>query len=91
MKAFDTRGNFKDVFSDDTRKIPKDQLKNKCKLQYGTQTCRYIVLGEEGFICVKGTKFQSSIDNLATKKQMVARGNNCPGLTKVDNATKKEK
>lgn len=91
MKAFDTRGNFKDIFSNDLSKIPDDILKTQCKLQYGTQTCRYIVLGEAGFVCMKGTELQPSIDNLVMKKQMVARGDNCPGVNKVDNATRKEK
>lgn len=91
MKAFDTRGNLKNLFFDDDRKISDEKRKTQCKLQYGTQTCRYIVLGEAGFVCMKGTELQLSIDNLVMKKQMVARGDNCPGLNKVDNATKKEK
>jgi len=91
MKAFDTRGNFQDSFADDEKKISNDKLKNICKLQYGTQTCRYIVLGVAGFVCMKGTELQQSLDNLATKKQMVARGDNCPGWKKVDDAKKKEK
>lgn len=91
MKGIDTRGNFKEILHDDKRKISDNHLKNICKIQHGTQTCRYIILDEEGFVCVKGTVLQLSIDNLVTKKQMVARGSNCPGLIWVDNAEKKEK
>ena len=90
MKGVDTRGNFPDIFKNEKKKISDDLLKNTCKIQHGTQTCRYIVMGEVGFICVKGTQLQSSIDNLVMKKQMVARGDNCPGVNKVDNAKKKE-
>jgi len=80
MKCVDTRGNWDEIFSDESRKLSPDVLENLCKMSQGEGTCRYIIFGSRGFICAKGSEFQKIIDEREDNNKMVARGDNCEGI-----------
>ncbi len=48
-------------------KIDEKHVKNVCKLGEGVFTCSYLGIGQ-GFECLKGTGFQSTIDQRRAKK-----------------------
>jgi len=60
--------------------ISKEQLYKVCKPGQGANTCRYIVVGAEGFECAKHTSLRGTIDK---RTDMHAKGDNCIGLGKV--------
>jgi CTP-dependent riboflavin kinase len=72
--------SIEDLLRDQDRKIPQDHLKEVCKIRKGEKACRYIMLGEKGFMCAKRTKIKDAIDIMCAKGQMTAKGNNCKGL-----------
>ena len=58
--------------------IPRDHLREVCKLGQGPATCRYIVGQSEGLCCAKGALIQTAIDQRIHLMQ--AKGDNCEGL-----------
>ncbi len=56
-----------------------DHIKNVCKIGQGIECCRYLVMGSDGFECVKGSQLAFTLDTRAESKTMNARGNNCEG------------
>jgi len=80
MQAVDLRGEFNEIFFDPERKIPKAHLERVCKKGEGQETCRYIGLGPEGFVCVKNTKLARFLDERVANDQLKAQGDNCNGL-----------
>lgn len=58
--------------------IPKETLKNVCKIGQGKDCCRYITCGPNGFECEKHTSLKKTLDNSVS--HMVAKGDNCEGL-----------
>jgi len=54
------------------------QLKEVCKIGQGNDTCRYVVIGADGFHCTKLTSIKSTIDKRVNK--MTAKGDNCNGI-----------
>jgi len=63
-------------------KINKDHLIAICKLSCGKDTCRYLGLTGDGWVCLKLTEMRATID--ARKDQMAAQGNNCDGVGEVE-------
>ena len=92
MKAIDTRGNLKNILDNKSLSIPTDQLRTICNIQDGAKACRYIVLGVNGFICVKHTKMKQVLDNMVDEGKMMSKGDNCSGICQgiLSNANKKE-
>jgi hypothetical protein len=56
-----------------------DHVKNVCKIGQGNTCCRYLVIGTQGFECVKNTDMKDYLDSRVAMETMVARGNNCEG------------
>ena len=79
MKAIDTRGNFDEEIKD-CLKIPKEKLKNVCKIYESDSCCRYTMMNQIGFFCAKNTKLKKMLDDMVKLNQMKAKGDNCNGL-----------
>ena len=80
MECIDTRGQWKDIFKNNSRKITKEKLANICLMNNDDKTCRYIMMGEDGYVCVKNSKLQQFIDRRVSEDKMIAKGNNCEGI-----------
>ena len=76
----------KDVLDNRSLKIDTNHFNNICKIRQGEKTCRYIILGPQGFVCSKNTQLKQAIDQQCNKNQMTAKGDNCDGLGE-DNAS----
>jgi len=59
--------------------INRSKLKNICKINCGNNTCKYISLSRNGFICLKNTLLKNKIDSLVNDNKMVALNNDCKG------------
>ena len=73
-----------------SRKIDNTILKTVCNIRQSEKACRYIMLGSQGFVCMKHTKIRQAIDSLCDKDQMTAKGDNCHGLGETLNAYSEE-
>ncbi|OGN03712.1 MAG: hypothetical protein A2655_04135 [Candidatus Yanofskybacteria bacterium RIFCSPHIGHO2_01_FULL_43_42] len=60
-------------------KLDQKHLKEVCRIGGGIFTCSYLGMGAEGMECLKGTGFQSIIDQRRTEKSTGAMGDNCSG------------
>ena len=89
MHAVDFNGDMNDYVLDESRKISKAHLYAVCKMRQGEQTCKYVGLGPSGYFCAKKTPIKVTLDYKAENKQMIARGDNCEGLGKLQNPDKK--
>ena len=59
--------------------VSDSDLEEVCKLGSGSEVCRYLVHGPDGFSCAKHDEdLRMTID--AKKSDMVAQGDNCEGL-----------
>ena len=58
-----------------------EHIKNVCKLGQFNDCCRYLVIGTQGFECVKDTEMKDYLDSRVAMETMVARGDNCIGKT----------
>lgn len=58
-----------------------EHVRNVCKIGQGNECCRYMVLGTQGFECVKNTDMKAYLDARVAMETMVARADNCPGKT----------
>lgn len=56
-----------------------EHAKTICKLGQGTNVCSFLIGGQDGFECAKGTIWQASIAERRAAKSMKATGDNCPG------------
>lgn len=60
-----------------------------CQMGKGHACCRYLCVDEGGFICVKHMpEWANQIEARVAAGEMVAMGDNCPGLHEVMNPTK---
>lgn len=80
MKAIDTRGHWDDILKDDSKKIPKENLEKTCLINKGDKTCRYIIMGINGYVCVKNSRLKEMVDERVSENKMISVGNNCDGL-----------
>ena len=58
-------------------------VKDVCRVGQLDKTCKYLTIGENGFVCAKllpGAK--ELIDH--HKANFIAKGNNCPGIPMLD-------
>ena len=78
------------LLKDADKKLSESQKNELCKIRQGEKTCRYIMLGPQGYVCMKNTKIKKSIDNLCNDGQMIAIGDNCGGLGECYNAISKK-
>jgi len=53
------------------------RLDQVCRAKQGSESCRYLVMNEEGLACSKGSNLQQTIDDQADS--MRAKGDNCSG------------
>ncbi|MFA5599854.1 MAG: hypothetical protein WDA06_04580 [Phenylobacterium sp.] len=79
MKCIDTRGQLDHIIKDESRKIPQDKLYEICLIGQGNKTCRYIMMGDAGYICIKNSSIQETIDQNVKDKKMTAIADNCFG------------
>lgn len=63
--------------------IQKLYVKETCKLGQGSDCCAYLVMGTEGFECVKGTTLAYQIELNLAEGSWNAKGDNCAGLSDV--------
>ena len=54
-----------------------EYIKETCKPGHGTETCRYLLMGPEGWECGK-LELKEVLD--ARVARMTAKGNNCKGF-----------
>lgn len=59
-------------------------VKNVCKIGQGNICCRYLIIGINGFECVKNTDMKAYLDARAAMETMVARADNCKGKTIIE-------
>ena len=92
MKAIDIRDNIlNEYLLDDERHITPEKSKKVCLIRQGEKTCRYIMFGRKGFVCMKNTPIADMLDNLVKDNSITAKSNNCGGLgAKESKETKKE-
>jgi len=60
-------------------KIPEDHLKT-CKLGCGSETCAYLSVGPEGWMCLKASSMRGLIEERLRNGEMGASGDNCDGI-----------
>jgi len=84
MKAIDLKGLMNQYFSDTERKIPTEYLEKICLIHCKEKTCRFISLIMDGFYCVKDTSVASILSEKAINKEIVAQGDNCEGIKKIN-------
>jgi len=58
-----------------------EHVKNVCKIGQGHDCCRYLVVGPNGFECMKNTSLAPVLDKRVTDETISARGDNCEGKT----------
>ena len=63
--------------------IPDEYVEKFCKPGRGAETCRYLLMGKGGWECAKDSEFQELVEKNFEKGIMVARGDNCAGITNV--------
>jgi len=56
-----------------------EHVKNVCRIGQGNACCCYMVIGAQGFECVKNTQMNGYLDSRVAMETMVARGDNCEG------------
>jgi hypothetical protein len=67
--------------------LTQKHVKEICKLRGGIGTCSFLIMGEKGFECSKGTTYEACIQRRINEGSMVAKGDNCEGRTgSVENA-----
>jgi len=81
IKAIELNKKLSNILSDKNRAIKLDTLKSICRIGQGQDACRYIMRTQDGYSCVKNSIIQVTIDDAVAKDGMIARGNNCSGLT----------
>lgn len=74
----------RDVFSAQAKSqpatLPSEQhITSVCKRGQGSETCRYLSFGGQGFVCAKGTDIGTIIDRRSAEGTMKSKGNNCSG------------
>ena len=89
MKAIDTRDKLDKQIRNKDFSISKKKLYNVCKIYKSGETCRYIMLTTDGYICVKHLPIADVMDRMVKNGQLIANGNNCDGI-RIKNGTKKE-
>ena len=82
MQALDTSGQMGEYLLDEKRKISKTHLYNVCRYKQGENTCRYISLTPQGYVCVKNSPMKKMLDERVKEDKMKAKGDNCEGLGK---------
>lgn len=61
--------------------ITKDKVEADCRMGRGAETCRYLAVGGEGFLCMKHVAETAAyIDSRVAAGTMGARGDNCEGV-----------
>jgi hypothetical protein len=58
-----------------------DQVKNICRIGQGANCCKYLVIGQDGFECMKVNKDDKIVVDESWKRyEHVAQGDNCEGV-----------
>ena len=53
-------------------KLSEGHVNNVCKVAQGSATCSYLVLGGDGFECMKNTDFKQAIDEMRSDGSCIA-------------------
>jgi hypothetical protein len=59
--------------------VTETQMKTLCKIGKGKECCSYLIYGQGGFVCAKGSPLEQSINARRQAKTMNAMGDNCSG------------
>ena len=65
--------------------LPKDHLKNVCKIGQGEATCSFLAFGADGWSCLKGTALEGAIRERRANGTINAKGDNCSGQPHFQN------
>ena len=58
-----------------------EYIKNTCKIGQGSDCCKYLLLGKEGFTCGKVSEhWKKTVDESWANGNHVAQGDNCEGI-----------
>jgi hypothetical protein len=68
------------MIEDNLTLIPHERIVKICQPGAGAHACRYAAVGNAGVVCSKGSSLTSYLDIRAATGDMVATGNNCPGM-----------
>lgn len=82
MISFDSQNKFNHILNNKKLHISNECLNDICKKNQDEKTCKYIMLGNNGFVCVKNTEAKAFIDNLKNLGKIKANGDNCQGKLK---------
>ncbi|MEK0337397.1 MAG: hypothetical protein QQN41_08190 [Nitrosopumilus sp.] len=82
LQGIDTENIIIKFLIDKRRQIPQAHLETVCKMEKGSQTCRYISLTEIGYVCAKKTPMKPILDKLVIQEQLGSKGDNCDGMGK---------
>jgi hypothetical protein len=82
MNMVDFKGEMGEYLLDPLRRIPKAHREAVCRPEQGAETCRYISLTPNGWVCVKKTPIRKMLDSQVSQGKMTAKGDNCEGLGK---------
>ena len=80
MQIIDSHGDLNEYLFDRKKKITKSHLESVCKFRQGKKTCRYIMLGTKGYVCMKKSPIRTTLDERGKQNKMTAQGDNCEGL-----------
>lgn len=58
-----------------------EHVRDICKLGQKSACCRYLVIGANGFECMKITEMKGYLDSRVAMKTIISRGDNCNGRT----------
>ena len=61
--------------------LTAEHLKNVCRFGQEALTCSFLVVGEGGYSCSKGTPVEAIIIQRRKSGSIQARGDNCKGKT----------
>lgn len=60
--------------------LDNNKMKTVCKIGQGKDCCRYLVVGANGFACIKNNKdIKKLLDDRVKANTMNAVGDNCKG------------
>ena len=65
--------------SGDPSPLPDGHEEGVCKKGQGAETCSFLGFGRGGFKCLKGSSFESAIQERRREGSMAAKGDNCSG------------
>ena len=61
------------------KNIPQKHVGETCKIGQRDECCRYLAAGPKGFVCLKNSELEDTIDMKVANDEMSAKSDNCGG------------